>query len=106
MTITVHCPKCKSGAKVGSKKCKKCEFKFSTTNRKYRVVVKLPNGKRKSKLVESVDIAKKVEAKLKIGSVENGMLNVHKSPMLNDVWNQYLTWAKTNKKSWTKDQGR
>jgi len=106
MTITVHCPKCKSGAKVGSKKCKKCNFKFTPSNRKYRVAVKLPNGKRRSKVVESLDLAKKVEAKLKTESIENGMFNIQKSPMLSDVWDQYLVWAKTNKKTWKEDQDR
>jgi len=77
MTITVHCPKCKSGAKIGTKEC---NLKFTTSNRKYRVAVKLPNGKRKSKVVESLELAKKVEAKLKTESIENGMFNIQKSP--------------------------
>ncbi|SMC55416.1 Site-specific recombinase XerD [Desulfocicer vacuolatum DSM 3385] len=106
MTITLHCPKCKSGAKIGSKECKKCSFKFTPNGRKYRVAVKLANGKRKSKVVNSLNLAKKLEAKLKTESVENGMFNIQKSPNLSDIWSQYLTWAKANKKSWTEDQGR
>jgi len=78
MTINVHCPKCKSGAKVGTKERKKCHTKF-TTNRKYRVTIQLPNGKRKSKIVESFELAKKVEAKLKTESIEQGVLNIHKT---------------------------
>ncbi len=106
MTINVHCPQCKFGAKVGTKTCRKCSHKFIPGNRKYRVTVKLANGKRKSKVVESLDLAKQVEAKLKTESVENGMFNIQKSPMLSDVWIQYLAWAKTNKKTWKDDQNR
>ncbi len=106
MTITVHCPKCKSGTKIGTKECKKCNLKFTPSNRKYRVAVKLPNGKRKSKVVESLELAKKVEAKLKTESIENGMFNIQKPPMLSDIWVQYLAWAKTDKKTWKEDQDR
>ncbi len=106
MTINVHCPKCKSGAKIGTKECRKCNHKFTPGNRKYRITVKLSNGKRKSKIVESLDLAKKVEAKLKTEAVENGVFNIQKSPMLSDIWVQYLTWAKSNKKTWKEDQDR
>ena len=63
MTINLHCPECKSGAKIGTKECKKCGTKFTPNNRKYRVTVKIFNGKRKSKIVDSLELAKKVEAK-------------------------------------------
>lgn len=106
MTITLHCPKCKSGAKIGSKGCRKCGFKFTPSNRKYRVSVKLSNGKRRSKIVESLNLARKLEAKLKTESMENSVLSIQKSPHLQDIWMQYLCWAKTNKKSWKEDQGR
>ncbi len=106
MTINLHCPKCKSGAKIGTKECRKCNHKFTPGNRKYRVTVKLGTGKRRSKVVESLELAKKVEAKLKTESIENGMFDIQKSPMLSDVWVQYLTWAKTNKKTWKEDQDR
>ena len=86
--------------------CTACNSKFTTANKKYRVMVKLPNGKRKSKVVNTLDLAKKVEAKFKTESVEKCVFNIQKSPLLSDIWTQYLTWAKTNKKSWTEDQGR
>ncbi len=39
MTITVHCPRCKSGAKIGTKECRKCKHRFTPGNRKYRVAL-------------------------------------------------------------------
>jgi len=106
MTINVHCPQCKSGAKIGTKECKKCNHKFTPGNRKYRVTVKLANGKRKSKIVDSLELAKKVEAKLKTEAVEDDVFNIHKTPALSDVWIKYLAWAKVNKKTWKEDQDR
>lgn len=106
MTINLHCPRCKSGAKIGTKECKKCNHKFTPGNRKYRVTVKLSTGKRKSKIVESLEFAKNVEAKLKTESIEHELFNVHKAPSLSDAWSKYLAWAKINKKSWTEDQTR
>lgn len=106
MTINLHCPECKSGAKIGTKECRKCNHKFTPGNRKYRVTVKLATGKRKSKIVDSLELAKKVEAKLKTESIENELFNIPKAPPLSDVWIKYLAWAKINKKSWTEDQTR
>ncbi len=106
MTITVHCPKCKSGAKISTKKCKKCNHRFTPNNRKYRVTVKLSNGRRKSKIAESLELAKKLEAKFKTESIEKQYLEIHKAPLLSDIWVVYLEWAKINKKSWKDDEGR
>jgi len=106
MTINLHCPKCKSGAKIGTKECRKCCHKFTPGNRKYRVTVKLANGKRKSKIVEAFELAKKIEAKLKTEAVEHEYFNIQKAPSLSDVWGKYLAWAKANKKSWEADQDR
>ena len=106
MAINLHCPKCKSGAKIGTKECRKCNHKFTPGNRKYRVTVKLATGKRQSKIVESLELAKKIEAKLKTESIEHGLYNVQKAPFLSDIFNKYLSWAKVNKKTWNEDQDR
>jgi len=106
MTINVHCPRCKSGARLGTKECKKCNHKFTPGNRKYRVTVKLTTGKRVSKIVDSLELAKKVEAKLKTESIENELFNIQKHPPLSDILNKYLAWAKANKKTWKEDQDR
>ncbi|MCP3681436.1 MAG: hypothetical protein GY861_01980, partial [bacterium] len=106
MSITLHCPRCKSGAKIGTKQCNKCSNKFTPNNRKYRATVTLLNGRRKSKIVESFGLAKKIEAKLKIESVEQDLFKIQKVPSISDVWIKYLAWAKINKKSWKEDQSR
>lgn len=106
MTINLHCSTCKSGAKIGTKRCNKCNHKFTTTNRKYRVTVKLANGKRVSKVVDSLELAKKVDAKLKTESIEQEFLNIKEPPLLSDIFTKYLAWAKVNKKTWKEDQDR
>ena len=107
MAINVHCFKCKSSSKLGTRVCKKCKTRFTEGNRKYRVSVKLPNGTRRSKLVDSLEVARKVEAKFKSESV-TGAADGPKTEnvRLTEIWSQYLEWAKINKKSWNDDQDR
>nr|WP_319396331.1 tyrosine-type recombinase/integrase [uncultured Desulfobacter sp.] len=70
------------------------------------MLVKLPNGSRKSKIVPTLEFAKKLEAKFKTESIESQVFDIHKVPMLYDVWGQYLKWAKINKRSWENDEYR
>lgn len=53
-----------------------------------------------------MELARKIEAKLKTESIEHEHFNIQKAPSLSDVWDKYLAWAKINKKSWTEDQTR
>jgi integrase len=76
------------------------------SNKRFKVRIKLPNGKWKSKQVSSLELAKKVEAKFKTQSVEQEVFNIHKAPVIEEVWCQYLKWAKQNKRSWHDDEIR
>jgi len=49
------------------------------------VAVTLHNGKRRSKLIDYLDLAKKVGAKLKTDSVENKTFNRQKSPLISGI---------------------
>lgn len=66
----------------------------------------MPNGNWKSKIVESLEMAKKVDAKYKTEAVEQDVFNIHHAPSLLDAWSQYLEWAKLNKRSWKDDETR
>ncbi len=57
-------------------------------------------------MAPSLDLARKIEAKFKTDSIEAQVFDVHKAPLLFDIWDQYLGWAKINKKSWTDDADR
>ena len=104
MAINLCCPQCYKTYKLQTKICN-CG-KSLKQNPLFKIRIKLPNGKWKSKQVNSLELAKKVEAKFKTQSVEQDVFNIHKSPIIDAVWCQYLKWAKQNKRSWLDDQIR
>jgi len=107
MAINLHCPKCKSDSKTGTKLCKKCGYKFTMhNNKKYRVIVKTHSGKRIAKIVPTLQLAYVLEAKIRTESFEKEVLNINNSPVMFEVWSKYIEWAKINKKSWESDVQR
>jgi predicted amidophosphoribosyltransferase len=64
MAINLICPKCSTNLSLKSKICKGCDYEFKS-RKKYRVVVKDQYGKRISKVLDSISMAKKYERKLK-----------------------------------------
>ncbi len=105
MGIFLRCIKCKSDHKLGTKKCKKCGISLAN-NRKYKIAVKTIDGSRAVRHVDTFALAKRVESSLKGKVAEKKILNVHKAPLLSDVWKQYADWAVANKKSWRHDLSR
>ena len=105
MAINLVCSECKSNHSLKSRVCKSCGHKFKN-GRKYRVIVKGTNGKRTSKVVESLLVAKKLESKLRSQITEKKLFGVEPSPLVNDIWAKYLLWAKEHKKSWKDDYDR
>jgi len=105
MGIYIRCKKCKSDHKLGTRLCRKCGISLAN-NKKYKVAVKTLDGKRAVRHVDTLSLAKRVESSLKGKVAERKILGVQKAPLLSDVWNQYITWAKMNKKSWRDDKYR
>jgi hypothetical protein len=105
MAINVVCKRCKSNLRLRSKVCKNCGYDFRK-GKKYRVVVKCQNGKRTSKIFDSISKAKRYESKLKTQVIENELFGISQIPLIDEVWDKYLTWAKENKKSWRDDEFR
>ena len=105
MAINLICPECKSNLSLRARICKNCGYYFSN-GKKYRVVVKDQNGRRISKVLNSLAIAKKLERKLKTQILENSLFGITKKPVIDEVWQKYLAWAKENKKSWKDDDMR
>jgi hypothetical protein len=64
MAINLIYKRCKSNLSVRSGACKNCGYNFGNT-KSYRVVVKGKNGRRISKVLPSISLAKKLERKLK-----------------------------------------
>lgn len=106
MAISIRCTVCKSDYKLGLRSCPKCGNNL-TNNRKYKVACKLPNSKWKTKIVASLDLAYRVEAKIKTEIVELEVFDIQsKAPCIDEVWGIYLKWAKHNKKTWPDDEIR
>ena len=105
MAINLICPKCASNLSIKSKICKSCDYEFRN-GKKYRVVVKNQSGRRISKVLDSISIAKKFERKLKTEILENTLLGIKRVPMIDEAWQKYMEWAKTHKRSWKDDEMR
>jgi len=105
-----------------NKRCTKCHREFSTQSTqactckapfKFKVIVRNQAGRKVTKTVDSLSLARKVEAKFRTLAVEEQLFGkefVSKpKPVivtLADVWAKYLPSAKTSKKSWKDDQSR
>lgn len=93
MAVNVRCPNCHSSFIVGTKKCKKCGTNLSNS-RKYKVAVKLPSGKWKTKTVESLELARSIEAKYRDDLIRKGELGLLKAPLIDEVWESLYEEAK------------
>ncbi|MFA6009411.1 MAG: site-specific integrase [Desulfobacteraceae bacterium] len=102
MAINQWCPVCKTTCEIGTELCK-CGNNLRV-NRKFRVRFRLPDGHWKSKIVDSHAMARNVESKFKVESVEQDVFDVHRAPRISDVWKQYIKWAEVNKRSWKDDR--
>ena len=105
MAIYVRCTKCKCDHKQGVKICRKCERPLGE-KKKYKVVVKIPNGKRVVRLVDTITLAKRIENKIKGEIAREIHLEIKKAPYISDIWERYIAWAKKHKKSWYDDETR
>lgn len=92
--------------KIGTKECRKCGRSLTGSNRFYRVRVKLPSGKWKSKTVPRLNMANKIELQYKTKGVEEDIKIQFEIMTITEVWPEYLKWAKQNKKSWHDDAAR
>ena len=73
MAVNLICSECKTNLPLKSRVCKNCGYDFKH-GKKYRVVVKGQNGKRVSKVMDSLSMAKKFESKLKSQTLEHKLL--------------------------------
>ncbi|MCE5333612.1 MAG: site-specific integrase [Desulfobacteraceae bacterium] len=106
MAIQIFCTNCKTSNGMDAGKCSKCGAVFGRS-KKYRVVVSV-KGRRATRVVDNLSIAREVEAALK-GDLVRDEFDIadHRAKeaiILGDVWAEYLKWAKSNKKkSWMTD---
>ncbi|EPR34242.1 integrase family protein [Alkalidesulfovibrio alkalitolerans DSM 16529] len=102
MAVLNHCSHCKTDYTLKARKCPKCGNSGGAAQA-YRVVVRGMDGKRVSKILESLSLARKLETSLKAKVIEGRYLGLKESHSLGDVWERYLVFAKGHKKSWEGD---
>jgi integrase len=103
MAIHIYCTGCYTSNGLDAKTCSKCGTPFGR-DKKYRVCVSV-KGKRVTRVVDNLTIARQTEAAIK-GDLVRGEYEINrkkKAPTLNEVWAKYLPWAKEHKKSWPAD---
>jgi integrase len=105
MAIHIYCTKCYTSNGLEVKACSNCGSAFGR-EKKYRVCVSV-KGKRITRVVDNLTLAREAEAAIK-GDMVRGEFDINRNgrkkvPTLNELWQRYLPWAKEHKKSWTSD---
>ena len=103
MAISARCPHCKSDCSIKKRTCRKCGTNLSKAKR-YIVKVKLDNGKWKTKTALNLTQAKQIQEKFNTQKIEDDVFDKKKNPVFSEAWEQYLEWAKQNKKTWKDDE--
>jgi integrase len=104
MAINLCCPVCYKAYKLGTITCN-CGNNLKQ-HKLFKVRIKHPNGKWRSKQVTTLELAKKIEAKFRTESIESDIFNINKAYVIDVAWKRYLQWAKLNKRSWIDDKIR
>jgi integrase/ribosomal protein L40E len=106
MAIQIYCTGCYTSNGLDAKSCSNCGGTFGR-DKKYRVCVSI-KGKRVTRVVDNLTIARETEAAIK-GDMVRGEYEINRNekkiPTLNELWGKYLPWAKEHKKSWNSDLG-
>jgi integrase len=108
MAIHSFCTHCKTSSALDAEKCSKCGIAFGRS-RKYRVCVsdKRQRGKRVTKVVNNLTLAREAQAAIKADLLRGGLdidQKIKQAPTLSEVWTKYLPWAKEHKKTWITDE--
>ena len=105
MAIHIYCTGCYTSNGIEAKACSNCGHPFGRDKR-YRVCVSI-KGKRVTRVVDNLTIARETEAAIK-GDLVRGEYeinrNVKKILTLDELWSKYLPWAQEHKKTWRCDQ--
>jgi integrase/ribosomal protein L40E len=105
MAIHIYCTKCYSSNGLEAKACSGCGSTFGR-DKKYRVCVS-DKGKRVTRVVDNLTIARETEAAIK-GDMVRGEFEINRNGKkfltLKELWAKYLPWAKEHKKTWITDE--
>jgi integrase len=106
MAIHSFCPVCKTSSGLKAKQCTKCGRPFSQSqNKRYRVCVS-SKGRRVTRVVNNLTLAREAEAAIKGDLLRDEFDIAQKDkqiPTLGQIWARYLPWAKEHKATWIHD---
>jgi len=104
VAIQIFCSGCYTSNGLEAKSCSNCGASFGR-DKKYRVCVSI-KGKRVTRVVDNLTIARETEAAIK-GDMVRGEYEINRgikeAPTLDELWAKYLPWAKEHKKTWDDD---
>jgi integrase len=106
MAVHLYCSECFTSNALAAKQCSNCKTPFGR-DRRYRVSVSV-KGRRATRVVDNLTIAREVESSLKADMVrEEFDITHHKVPKkaltLDGLWEKYLPWAQEHKQTWRDD---
>jgi integrase len=108
MAILARCNKCKSDYNNDLENCPGCGVTNTPQNKTFRIVLR-QEGKRITRIIPTLTLAKEIEAKMKGDIIrgEQGYGRKKAALTLSEFWKKhYLPWAKEQKVSWEADLSR
>jgi len=109
MAVYIRCPSCKTDQHIKNKVCKKCNAPLPQRDKIYKVVVRC-NGKTVTRQVpNNLELARQIETKIKAELI-GGEYYDRRQAAKRDIKykdfikDKYLPYAKSNKKSWDREE--
>lgn len=107
MPIYIKCKLCKSTQDYRAKVCKNCGNPLPQREKIYRVVVNYGGQTVTKEVSNSLELAKKVESKIKTELIEDSYYDRRKKAhTLDEIWGRYLNDYKAVGKGWKRDESR
>lgn len=97
MAISILCRECKSSGALGEKRCANCGKSYPK-ERTYRVQVKLPDGRWRTKTVSSLELARELEVQFKSDVIRRVELGHVEPPTMDGAWEALYTHLRAHTK--------
>lgn len=97
MAISILCRECKSSGTLGEKICANCGTPYPK-ERTYRVQVRLPDGRWRTKIVSSLELARELEIQFKSDIIRRVELGHVDPPTMDEAWEALYAHLKAHTK--------
>ena len=102
MAICVRCTQCGNDYRLNTPVCHKC-WNNLRKYRKFKVVVRYPNGTWRTQVLTSLLKARKIETAWRQEARAERSARGKAAMPLDKIWDQYIAWAQSRKKTWRDD---